>query len=450
MEVRDPIYGLIEYDEREEKLINSSIFQRLRGIKQLALASFVYPGSHHTRFEHSIGTMYLAGKIAKRLKLDKEKIKILRLAGLLHDIGHGPFSHVSEQIMEEYVDKTLLDKYKAQNAHELMSILLIQKDKEIGNILSEGERDKIVRILQKQKKRNIEKDIISGPLDVDKFDYLLRDSYFAGVKYGIFGLDKVIESLTPIEISREEIQVGISEGGVSVIEQMLLAKYHMNTQVYQHRIRRITDAMLIQGIKCALKEVKEIKGLYKYEDTNDFLKNYIKYDDKKLVDTILSNAQEIAKVYFEKIKTRKLLKEVFSVEINDTNFPDKVLLENIGNISKEQMKNIADKVAKVFSTRENNVESSLVIVDKQTVSNPTFRSPQVRIDTETIMVETKGGERKAFPQISTIFRNPAVDPEKDILYIYLPLDWIEKRGDRKIFIKKKRNTILKIIKEVLQ
>lgn len=126
MEVRDPIHSLIEYDEKEEKLINSSLFQRLRGVKQLALANFVYPGAHHTRFEHCIGTMHLAGRIAEKFGLGKEKIKILRLAGLLHDIGHGPFSHVSEQIM---VGKKMLDNYKAQNAHELMSILLIQKDK---------------------------------------------------------------------------------------------------------------------------------------------------------------------------------------------------------------------------------------------------------------------------------------------------------------------------------
>jgi HD superfamily phosphohydrolase len=114
MEIRDPIHGLIKYDEKEEKLINSSIFQRLRGIKQLALANLVYPGAHHTRFEHCIGTMHLAGRIAKQLKLSTERIKILRLAGLLHDIGHGPFSHVSEQIMETCTDKKIVDRYKAK------------------------------------------------------------------------------------------------------------------------------------------------------------------------------------------------------------------------------------------------------------------------------------------------------------------------------------------------
>jgi len=108
MEVRDPIHGLIDYSDTEEKIINSQMFQRLRGIKQLALASFVYPGAHHTRFEHSLGAMHLAGKVGESLNLSNEQTKILRLAGLLHDIGHGPFSHVSEQIIEKYVDKSIL------------------------------------------------------------------------------------------------------------------------------------------------------------------------------------------------------------------------------------------------------------------------------------------------------------------------------------------------------
>jgi putative nucleotidyltransferase with HDIG domain len=144
MRVPDPIHGLIEYNKKEEKLVNSSTFQRLRGVKQLALANLVYPGAHHTRFEHCIGTMQLAGRIAKKLELDEVKIEILRLAGLLHDIGHGPFSHVSEQIMEKHNGREILDKYKAQNAHELMSILLIQKNKQIGKILSQEEIEGIV------------------------------------------------------------------------------------------------------------------------------------------------------------------------------------------------------------------------------------------------------------------------------------------------------------------
>lgn len=182
MEVRDALYGLIEFDEKEESIINTNIVQRLRGIKQLALASLVYPGAHHTRFEHSLGVMHLSGKVGKLLDLTEENRKILRYAGLLHDIGHGPFSHVLEQIIDKGVDKGTLKKYDADNAHELMSILFVKRDDELAGILTEDERENVVKLLQKQKIRSIDKGIVSGPLDVDKLDYLQRDSYFAGVK----------------------------------------------------------------------------------------------------------------------------------------------------------------------------------------------------------------------------------------------------------------------------
>jgi HD superfamily phosphohydrolase len=444
MELRDPIYGLIEYDKKEEKLINTPLFQRLRGVKQLALENLVYPGAHHTRFEHCIGTMHLAGRIAKakKLKLDEEKINILRLAGLLHDIGHGPFSHVSEQIMENRTDKEILDKYEAQNAHELMSILLIQKNKEIAEILSQEEIEEIVLLLQKR--RNIEKDIVSGPLDADKLDYLLRDSYFAGVQYGVFDLDKIIESLTPIKIGIKETQLGISEEGIHAAEQMLLAKYHMNTQVYRHRIRRITDAMLIRGVEFAIEEIEEIKNLYTCQDTDDFLEEYVKYDDKSLVDKILANCNGTSLEYFERLKKRNLLKEVFSVEINEVNFPDSILLQNIRTMSKGQMIAIRDKAAELFSTPEDKIDSNLVIVDKQTTHNPTFKLPQVMIDTE-IMVVMRDGRTKTFPEISAIF-STAVAPEKDTLYVYLPLDRIE-RKDRKNAIEGNKKALLEIVKE---
>ena len=263
MEVRDPLYGLIEYDNTEEKIINSRIFQRLRKIKQLTLASYVYPAAHHTRFEHSLGVMHLSGKVATSLELDDKCKKNIRLAGLLHDIGHGPFSHVSENVLEKHVDRALLKTYKADNAHELLSIILIQQNDEIKNIISKEEIQKVPSLLQVNDKRSIEQDIVSGPLDVDKIDYLSRDGYFAGVKYGTFDLEKVIESLIKVEISREETQLGINREGIYSVEQLLLAKYHMNVQVYQHRVRRITDAMLVKGIEFAIEEgIKEIVNLY--------------------------------------------------------------------------------------------------------------------------------------------------------------------------------------------
>lgn len=446
MEVRDPIHGLIDYSDTEEKIINSQIFQRLRGIKQLALASLVYPGAHHTRFEHSLGVMHLAGKVARCLKLSDERTKILRLAGLLHDIGHGPFSHVSEQIIEKNIEKNILSKYKAQNVQELLSILFIEKSEEVKKILSADELDKVKSLLQKQEKRTLDKDIVSGPIDVDKFDYLLRDSYFAGVKYGTFDLDKVIESLSPVNISRNDQQLGIREEGIYSIEQLLLAKYHMNVQVYQHRLRRITDAMLVRGIEFALNEgLEEIEKIYKFRESDEYFNNFIKFDDEGIFRSIIAQSNGWAGKFFERMRGRQIFKEVFQVEINAENFDDSVLLNNASNPSENQIKSINEKVAAFLK-----IPPEMVIVDIQNISNPTFKQQQVAIDTSEIMVINKLGKRRNFTAVSTIFSNPSIEPKKEIIYIYAPLDELDTREERKKFISNNRDIIFNQIKEELK
>ena len=445
MEVRDPLYGLIEYNDKEEQIMNTRLFQRLRGIKQLALANFVYPGAHHTRFEHSLGVMHLCGRISSELELGEDRIKILRLAGLLHDIGHGPFSHVSEQIMDKNVDKSILTKYKAQNAHEMMSMLLIEQSEELRSILSDEEQNGILTLLQKQPKRSIEKDIVSGPLDADKFDYLRRDSYFAGVEYGKFDLDKVIESMTPVELGRDGTQLGLKEDGIHAIEQLLLAKYHMNIQVYQHRIRRITDAMLVRGVELAMEAgIEEVKNIYEFDNNFEYLSNFIGYDDNALVRAIVSKSDGWAKKYFESIINRKLLKEIFNVEINDRNFDDKILLMYALNPSNDQMGEICGRVAEILK-----VPKELVILDRKSTSNPTFKDYRVRIAVEDIMVKTRLDQRKLFADVSEIFSNPSVDPEKEMLYIYAPLSSTTLRKERQDFIRDNRENIMEIIKEEL-
>ncbi|MHC1599825.1 MAG: HD domain-containing protein [Candidatus Methanospirareceae archaeon] len=445
MEVRDPLYGLIEYGDKEERIINTCLFQRLRGIKQLALANFVYPGAHHTRFEHSLGVMHLCGRIGSELELGEDRIKILRLAGLLHDIGHGPFSHVSEQIMDKNVDKSILTEYNAQNAHELMSIILIEQNEEIKSILSDEEQNNIITLLQKQKKRSIDKDIVSGPLDADKFDYLRRDSYFAGVEYGKFDLDKVIESMTPVELGRDGTQLGIKEEGIHAIEQILLAKYHMNVQVYQHRIRRITDAMLVSGVEFALEEcIEDVENVYKFDNDSDYLSNFIRYDDTTLAHAIVSKSNGWAKKYLKSIINRKLFKEIFNIEINKGTFDDGILLMNARNPSDDQIEQMCGRVAEILK-----VPRELVILDRKSTSNPTFKDYRVKIAVEDIMVKTRLDKRKTFADVSDIFSNPSVDPEKEMLYIYAPLDSITTRDKRQDFIRDNREAIMSIIKEEL-
>jgi uncharacterized protein len=449
MEIRDPIHGLISYDSTEEQIINTRVFQRLRNIKQLALASYVYPGAHHSRFEHCIGTMHLAGKVANStgVKLDKELVRITRLAGLLHDIGHGPFSHVSEQILEKY-SKIEAQKYSADNAHELMSIMLILKHPEIQRILGE-DNTKVAELLQKGK-RSIAKDIVSGPLDVDKLDYLQRDSYFAGVRYGIFDVEKVIESFSPVAIGSDITTLGINEEGIHAVEQLLLAKYHMNAQVYRHRIRRITDAMLVRGIELAYQEgLTELKEIFEVRDSDEFVQNYTKYNDDVLTRIILTKSKGPANEYFRRIVDRSLMKEVFSVNIDISVFSDPVVITNISNLTNDQTDTIAKEASKLYSTKDNEIPEKMIIIDKQTISNPTFKSPGVKIDSDTIMVQTKQG-RGSFPQVSDIFRNAGVDPKKNLLSIYLPLDWIVQQKDRLAYVSERKSHMKEIIEGIVK
>jgi len=454
MEIRDPIHGFIQYENREERIINTKVFQRLRNIKQLALANYVYPGALHTRFDHSLGVMHLGRKIAARLGLNKSKKKIVGLAGLLHDIGHGPFSHVSEQILETFtinLDK-LLDKWKADNAHELVSILIIKFDKELNKLLSDDEKEEIIKILQKHKNRFLEKDIISGPLDADKLDYLLRDSYFTGVKYGIFDIDKIIESMKKIRISKEMLQIGITEEGTYALEQFLLANYHMKMQVYYHRIRRIVDAMLIRGIEFAIKNgLKELKEVFSIKDDQKFVKKYIEFDDHTLINLILKKGDKISREYFVRIKERKLFKEICKLELR----PEELNIDPVGynkiydkimEMKGKKIEDLAKAISKFLKKNHKiNVKPEFVIIDRQTITNPTFRSPRIKIDSKTILVLRDKKKRLLFQNVSEVFRNPTVEPEKNFLYVYAAVDEIARQDRPKL-----KKDVSKFVKNYLK
>ncbi|MGO8789214.1 MAG: HD domain-containing protein [Terriglobia bacterium] len=205
-EVRDPIHGFIYRGSREKKIIDSPLFQRLRRIKQLALASLVYPSAVHTRFEHSIGAMYVAGRIAERLDLGNEHTQILRFAALLHDIGHGPFSHVSEEVLRNVTG--------SKQAHEEIGYRIILNSPDLDGPLSRDERREIVDLLSGRCGDSVMRSILSGPIDADKQDYLLRDSYFCGVKYGVYDIDRLIQVLC-IHSDTNDRFLAISQDGVS-------------------------------------------------------------------------------------------------------------------------------------------------------------------------------------------------------------------------------------------
>ncbi|MBU1126028.1 MAG: HD domain-containing protein [Patescibacteria group bacterium] len=268
-EIRDPVHARIPFNEIERGVIDHPFVQRLRYISQLSfLLSYVYPSGVHDRFSHALGAMHVAGRLFSRLiasssifslRFSQDEIErirqTVRLAGLLHDIGHGPFSHSSESVFPLWQKLPLNHdwwkvQYNEQAHHEDYSVLLIQIMAQEG-ILGEDMAQDIASLVHggvrpssfflELEKRTptlhaILKSIISGTIDCDRMDYLLRDSYFCGVTYGHFDLDWLISSMGIGEKDGHLI-LTLHENGVRAFEDMLLARYHMIDQVYFHKTK---------------------------------------------------------------------------------------------------------------------------------------------------------------------------------------------------------------------
>ena len=236
LSIRDPIHGYIRTDELETALLQSRPMQRLRFIHQLGLTFLVFPGAEHSRFSHVLGTMHLAGQIYDALAVksqgrlpqgaDALERRLVRVAALLHDIGHAPFSHSAENLFEGGID------------HEDMTMRLL-KTNEISGIFDRHGRgidiDSVRRVLTKQGEglENLLSEIVTSELDVDKMDYLRRDSTYCGVQYGIYDLQQLIEVLEPVQDPRDgRWRIGVSHGGIHALEALLMARYYMFTQVY--------------------------------------------------------------------------------------------------------------------------------------------------------------------------------------------------------------------------
>lgn len=239
--LRDPVHGLIAIDESSPegrllvRLIDAAEVQRLRRIRQLGLAHYAFQGAEHSRFTHSIGALHLMGKLLDQLArgytIDSELAFYAKVAALLHDIGHGPFSHVSERIFGQ--------------EHETWTLrLLHDEDTEVHQALSDYARalpSYIESMINGMAKPGYLCSLVSSQLDVDRLDYLLRDSLMTGVKYGIFDLDRLAHML---RIAPEGDKIIVAAGGVIPVEKYIQARYHMYRQVYLHKTVTAAEAML--------------------------------------------------------------------------------------------------------------------------------------------------------------------------------------------------------------
>jgi len=341
--IRDVVYGFVFLDEQECAIIDHPVFQRLRRIKQLSLTDMVYPGATHTRFEHSIGVMQMASdmydsiiskkpakEILASLSLDEAGIKkyrkIVRLAALLHDIGHAPFSHAGEDLMpplptghkrykhEDYSIEIIKTIFKELiECHESNSYSVTVD--EVTALLGDSKvRSKAARLL-------LWRELISGQLDADRADYLLRDSIHLGVSYGLYDRSRLVSCMTLAKTETDDPAIAIEAGGWHVAESLVIARYQMFAQVYFHKVRRIYDHHIYMACKEILKKAKKHKECYPPPSKLD---EYLKYDDWFMYSQIITGK---ASSSGDIICNRKHYKCIYETQVRPTETDESKLLE---------------------------------------------------------------------------------------------------------------------------
>jgi HD superfamily phosphohydrolase len=259
-EIKDPIHGYVYITEPEKEIIDSYPMQRLRRLRQLAGSEYVYPGANHTRFEHCLGVMFLAGKVVENPYLSRivtdEEADMIRMAGLLHDVGHGPFSHVFEQLLIRDLEMT----------HEDVTSWIIAKSEIADKIARLGYKTEDVAKLAVGKLHKPGKafwdQVISSGVDVDKQDFIVRDTYHTGAEYGFIDVFRLIHAL---DVSGEDLAVEL--GALSALEAFMIARIESFKSIYFHRVGRAAQIMLAGAMEKANAEL----GLTAFKTPEDYL-----------------------------------------------------------------------------------------------------------------------------------------------------------------------------------
>lgn len=363
--INDPIYGFISIpNEIIFDLIEHKYFQRLRRIKQLGLTNLVYPGALHTRFHHAIGAMHLMGEAIevlrfKDIEISSEEELAATIAILLHDIGHGPFSHALEKSIVEGID------------HEDISELFMDR----LNDEFAGKLTLAIQIFRNQYKKKFLHQLVSSQLDVDRLDYLKRDSFYTGVSEGVVSSDRIIKMMTVVDN-----QLVIEAKGIYSIEKFIVARRLMYWQVYLHKTVISAENLLVH----ILKRAKELAGekadlfctpalhefLYHKYNKKDFIKNthllntFAELDDYDVMASIKVWTTHTDSV-LARMCSSLINRRLFHIELQKQVFKDGVVNE------------LRVKVAKKYKL---SVDESEYFVFSGNVANDAYRTDKIRIN----------------------------------------------------------------------
>jgi len=378
-EIKDPVYGYVYITEAEKEIIDSFPVQRLRRIRQLAGTEFVYPGANHTRFEHSVGVMHLAGLLAENPNLSQvlseDEVQIIRIAALLHDVGHGPFSHIFEHILTKFLNKT----------HENMTTWIIQKSelRDVINKLgySPNMIGKLAVGLLHEPSRAYTDQIIRSAVDVDKLDFIVRDTYHTGAQYGYVDIFRLIHTL---DILDENLAIDL--GALSALESFILARIESFRSIYFHRVGRAVQIMLAM----AMEEAKDELGLTDFKSPEQ----YLTLNDYTMW-TMLKECKK-SKEIIENLERRRLLKCVYdqTFYMKDKTVSSIFSVEEIRNQIRNQIASEAE------------VEPRSVVIDVPTLPSVPYQH-SVLLEPMEIPVFHKTRDGQKIPQrlseISGIF-----------------------------------------------
>jgi HD superfamily phosphohydrolase len=358
--IRDPIHGDIKIEGIYLDFLDAPEIQRLYNIKQLGFAHLVFPGGHHTRLEHLLGTFFISKKACETLELDDEEKELISCAAFLHDIGHGPFSHTLESILRstlnvdhiDLTEKLILGEYTIFDDYEEKII----KPVTIFDILNEYgfNHHKIIDIIKGNGKKYLTQ-FLNNPVDIDQLDYLIRDAYYTGVAYGLIDVERFLNSLT---INNNIL--GITKKGVSVVENILMARTLMYSSVYFHKTVRIAELMLSKAIELS-KEIHPF-DIFKMTD-NELLNNLKKMGIFQ---------HEIA----VRLKYRKLFKQAYAPSPIELSTDHINFIKKFDDIKFRRMKEVEfeDKIG---------IKRGHVIID---FPNTELHLNEPRIDKTSIMV----------------------------------------------------------------
>lgn len=401
--VRDPVHGYIGMTDVEKHVIDTLPLQRLREIKQLSVTHITYPGADHSRFSHVLGTMHLAGQIAENLRrsvsLNDDELQMVRLAGLLHDVGHGPFSHSYEEI---------LVKYRNLN-HEQMGREVLEKSELADVIKTCGfEPTEITELTFGKPKREKQylRQIIASQVDADKMDFLLRDSYFTGVEYGHIDVNRLIQAM---EVTKNEIAIDLK--ALYALEAFMIARYEMFLAVYYHHSVRAGAVMLHKAMDYA----HELLGLTTFKDVNEFLRlddpslmTHLRELDPKKVDAANRGSAEKAKDMVSRLDRRELLKMAYQ---RDVHVRDEYIAKLLSDeaVRRQKEAEIAKKVG---------IDPEYVVVDVPTLDSIPYYPREIDPMEVPVFRVTSRGEKEPV-QLSSFSR--LIDVLKgyvDIIRVY--------------------------------